>query len=141
MHDQADAGASLVGGRFRGRNASQIADKANDRQKRDNRAFNRKPKPISLHYGKCGLHPPQGDPWPQPDRNEQGFFDRHIMIEELLYVLQHGSAEPRAYMRPVAIDGKHQNGTALTKNRLDPSKQFMHPANLPLADNNKTSLE
>ena len=63
------------------------------------------------------------------------------MIEKLLYVLQHGSAEPRADLRSVAVYSEYHERPVLGKKRLDHAKQLMHPANLGLADNKKTPVK
>ena len=63
------------------------------------------------------------------------------MIEELFDVLQHGSAEPRADLRSVAINRKYHESAVTGKKRLDPSKQLMHLANLRLADNQKAAVK
>ena len=63
------------------------------------------------------------------------------MVEELLYVLQHGPAEPRADMCSVAVYSKYHEGAVLGKKWLDPAKQLMHPADLCLADNKKTPVK
>ena len=105
----------MIGRRLGGSIAPQVADKADDRQNRNDDAFDDHPEPIPLDQRKGSLHSAQGNPWPEADGNEKGLIDRHIVIKELLYVLQHGSAEPRSDMRSVAVDCKYHESPVAEK--------------------------